>query len=333
MKEGTMKTKSLQNSASVTRRQFVRAGLFGLPIVALATSATASERKSPKVKLFKNLGCGHLGVKANQREAIAYAAQFGFGGVNPSVGELEKMSTNQLEEMADELKQKNLQWGASGLPVQFRGDEERCKKDLALLPKRAKILRNVGVTRVSTWIMPGHNNLTYLANFEQHRRRLESAARILNDEGLRLGFEFVGPKTLRNRFRFPFICTQLDTLELCDAIGTGNVGLLLDAWHWHTSHGTVEEIQQLTNELIVNVHVNDAPKGVPTDELIDNRRKLPTITGVINLKAFINTLVQIGYDGPVTCEPFDDELRKMDNEPALQKTIAALNRLFDLIEV
>ena len=89
---------------------------------------------------------------------------------------------------------------------------------------------------------------------------------------------------------------------------------------------------RLTNDQIVNVHVNDAPKGIPLDQLIDNKRALPTATGVIDLKGFINALVHIGYDGPVTCEPFDDALRKMDNEPALKKTAAALNTLFDLIE-
>jgi len=328
-----MKRETLRPPRSLTRRRFIGTGLRALPITAFAAKGNASRAKKPNVRLFKNLGCGHVGVEAGQKQAIAYAARFGFEGVDPSVGELEKMSASQLDEIGGELKQNNLQWGSSDLPLQFREDEERFQKDLILLPKRAKVLRSVGVTRASTWILPGHNTLTYHANFEQHRRRLAEAGRILKEEGIRLGLEFVGPKTSRNRFRYPFICTQAEMLELCGAIGTGTVGLLLDSWHWHTSRGTVQEIQQLTNELIVNVHVNDAPKDIPTDDLIDNRRKLPTTTGVIDLKGFINALVHIGYDGPVACEPFDDELRKMDNEPALQKTIEAINRLFDLIEV
>jgi sugar phosphate isomerase/epimerase len=121
-------------------------------------------------------------------------------------------------------------------------------------------------------------------------------------------------------------------MELVNAIGTGNVGLLLDSWHWYTSHGTIEEIMQLSNKDIVHVHVNDAPSGIPVDKQVDNRRKLPVTTGVIDMKGFINTLVKIGYDGPVECEPFDRELRKMDADAALQKTIASLNRLWDLID-
>jgi sugar phosphate isomerase/epimerase len=83
----------------------------------------------------------------------------------------------------------------------------------------------------------------------------------------------------------------------------------------------------------VHVHVNDAPSGVEVDQQIDNRRKLPATTGVIDLKGFINALVKIGYDGPVECEPFDQELRKMDQPAILQTTIDSLNRLWDLIEV
>jgi sugar phosphate isomerase/epimerase len=315
-----------------TRREFVQTAAAGVTTLVGAASVSASTTQKAEVKMFKNLGCGHIGVEANQKEAIEYAAKFGFGGASPDVGELERMSAGQRREITARLNEKGLRWGASGLPVEFRRDEDRYRKDIEGLPKRAEVLREMGVTRVSTWIMPGHETLTYLANFEQHRRRLESAARILNDEGIRLGLEFVGPRDTRKRFRFAFVCTQAEMLELCNAIGTGNVGLLLDSWHWHTSHGTVDELIQLTNEMIIEVHVNDAPKGIPTDELRDARRALPLSTGVIDLKAFMNVLYRIGYDGPITCEPFDDELRKMDNEQALQKTIDALNRLFDLIE-
>ncbi len=189
----------------------------------------------------------------------------------------------------------------------------------------------MGVTRTATWITPGHRQLTYLQNFKQLERRFREAAKVLNDHDLSLGLEFVGPRTSRARSRFPFICTQLGMMELVNAIGTGNVGLLLDSWHWYTSHGTVEELLQLSNKDVIHVHVNDAPPDIDVDKQMDNRRKLPVTTGVIDLKGFINALVKIGYDGPVECEPFDQEVRKMDDSAALQKTIESLDRLWDLI--
>jgi len=120
-------------------------------------------------------------------------------------------------------------------------------------------------------------------------------------------------------------------MELVTAIGTDNVGLLLDSWHWYTSHGTVEELSQLSNKDIVHVHVNDAPSGIAVDQQVDNRRGLPVTTGVIDMKGFVNALVKIGYDGPVEVEPFDQELRKLEPDAAVQKTAESLDRVWGLI--
>jgi len=173
--------------------------------------------------------------------------------------------------------------------------------------------------------------LTYRQNFELHRARLAEAARILKDQGLRLGLEYVGPKTSRDKSRFHFIHTQVELMELIDAIGTGNVGILLDSYHWHTSHGTVEDLAKLTNELVIDVHVNDAQPGIATDDLLDLKRALPCSTGVIDLKSYMGALARMGYDGPVTIEPFDQELNAMDDDAAVAKTKGALDKTFALL--
>jgi len=293
-------------------------------------SAEALEMNN-RVKFYKNLGHGHIGVKANQRQALEYAVKYGFDSITPNLSEFENNSATEIREWVETMKEKGIRYGASGLPVQLRKDEDQFQKDLAQLPKRASVLKQLGVKRMATWIPPGHNKLTYLQNFEQHKRRFLEVAKVLKDYGIRLGLEFVGPRTSRARYRFPFICTQLDMMELVEAIGTGNVGLLLDSWHWYTSHGTVKEVLQLSSKDVIHVHVNDAPSGIPVEKQIDNRRRLPVTTGVIDMRGFINALVKIGYDGPVECEPFDQELRKMEDNAALQKTIESLNRLWDLI--
>ncbi len=57
---------------------------------------------------------------------------------------------------------------------------------------------------MATWISPGHNELTYLQNFELHKKRLGEVAKVLEDNDIRLGLEFVGPRTSRQRYRFAF---------------------------------------------------------------------------------------------------------------------------------
>jgi sugar phosphate isomerase/epimerase len=329
--ERNMNELKKERATEITRRTFCRSAIAAAAALQFTKlSAVASETKN-RVKFYKNLAPGHLGVRANQPQALEYAAKYSFDSITPSLGEFEKKSAAQIREWVAAMKEKGIRYGAAVLPVEFRRDEERFSRELAQLPGRAGVLKQMGVERMATWIMPGHRELTYLQNFELHRKRFHEIAKVLKDYDIRLGLEFVGPRTSRMRNRFPFICTQTGMMELAEAIGTGNVGLLLDSWHWYTSHGTVDELLRLSNKDIVHVHVNDAPSGIPVDEQVDNRRGLPVTTGVIDLKGFINALVKIGYDGPVECEPFDQELRKMDDNAALQKTIDSLNRLWGLI--
>ncbi len=317
----------------ISRRMFCRSALAAASAIYFARHPVHASDTKNKVKFCKNLGHWHIGVNANQQQALEYAVKYGFDSISPNLGEFENKSSAQIRDWVQTMKAKGIRYGSSSLPVQYRRNEEDFQKSLDRLPKQADLLRQLGVDRMVTWISPGNNELTYPKNFEQHRKRLREIAKVLKDNNIRLGLEFVGPRTSRMRYRFPFICTQLGMMELVEAIDTGNVGLLLDSWHWYTSHGTVHELLQLSNKDVIHVHVNDAPAGVPTDQQVDNRRMLPVTTNVIDLKGFINALVKIGYDGPVECEPFDRELSKMDDDAALQKTIESLNRLWDLITV
>ena len=78
--------------------------------------------------------------------------------------------------------------------------------------------------------------------------------------------------------------------------------------------------------------LNDAPAGIPVDQQLDSQRELPAATGVIDLKAFLGSLVAIGYDGPVRAEPFNKTLNQMDNDDAIAATSAALRKAFALVE-
>lgn len=165
------------------------------------------------------------------------------------------------------------------------------------------------------------------------RRALRAArfapiAQILADNGCSLGLEFIGPKTLREGHAYPFIYTMPEMLAMGRDIGP-NVGLLLDCWHWHTSHGTQSDLLALRPEQVVYVHVNDAPSGIAIDEQLDGVRCLPGETGEIDIAAFLQALRQIGYDGPVAPEPFKKELADLPSDQARLKTVgAAMQQIF-----
>jgi sugar phosphate isomerase/epimerase len=278
-----------------------------------------------------DLVCGNLGVKADLPTAVALAAANGFESVAPDAAYLGKLSEGALQEFLGDLKSKGLVWGSAGLPVDFRGDDGPYRSGLKTLPEFAASLKRAGAGRVNTYIRPGHDRLTYLANFRQHASRLREVAAVLGDQGLRLGLEYVGPKTSWTAARYPFIHSMPEMKDLIAEIGRDNVGFVLDSWHWYTAGETDADIRTLSARDVVACDLNDAPTQLPLDQQRDLMRELPATTGVINLKGFLNALVAIGYDGPVRAEPFNTTLRSMPPELAVATTARAMKKAFALI--
>jgi sugar phosphate isomerase/epimerase len=156
-------------------------------------------------------------------------------------------------------------------------------------------------------------------------------AQVLKDHRLRLGLEYVGTQLLLVGKRYPFLHTMAETRELIAGIGTGNVGHVLDTWHWWTAGDTVADLRALTSADVVSVDINDAPKGVVKEQQRDNERELPVATGVIDLATFLNALHAIGYDGPVRAEPFNKALNALENEAACAAVSAAMHQAMGMI--
>jgi len=278
------------------------------------------------------LSCGAIGVRADPREAIELAGKFGFEAVEPAPDFLGKLSDDALAELLADMKAKNLVWAAAGLPVEFRGTDAAFEDSLKLLPDFARTLRRAGVTRVGTWLSPSHGSLTYVANFRRHAERLREVAKVLDDHAVRLGLEYVGPKTSWSAGRFPFIHTMAEMKDLIAEIACPNVGFMLDSWHWYTAGETRADLVSLRNADVVCCHLNDAPPGIAVDQQIDSRRDLPAATGVIDLGAFLGGLVEIGYDGPIMAEPFRPDLGRLPRDEALGLVAAAMKKAFALVE-
>jgi sugar phosphate isomerase/epimerase len=279
-----------------------------------------------------SLSPGAIGVSADQREVIRLAAKHGFTAVEPFPQSLAGLDDAARDELLAELKAKSLVWGAAGLPVDFRGDDARFEQGLAELPRLAAALQRCGAARVGTWISPGHNSLDYDTNFERHRQRLAKVAKILKEHGLRLGLEYVGTPSLRARSAHPFIFNLSGTRKLIAAIGTGNIGLILDSWHWWTAGDTEAALLELRNEDVVAVDLNDAPAGLTLEQQQDGQRELPAATGVIPVKKFLEALREIGCDAPIRAEPFNKTLNAMENEEACAATIAALRKAMAMMD-
>ena len=314
------------------RRDFIKktAAASSLAFIPFSNLKSMTMKKSRKFKMGLNPGA--IGVKLDQNQLLDKAVEYEFESIVAYSSTLAKWSDAEIDEFVGKMKSNNISWGASGLPMDFRKDKATQRKGLTELPKHAEALQKAGVTRMSTWIMPTHPELTYLENLKQQGRRLKEAAKILGVYDIKLGLEYVGPKTLMARDKFSFVHTLAECKELIAATGEPNVGVQLDSFHWFCAGETKADILSLSNEDIVTVDLNDARSGFSAGEQLDGKRELPMATGVIDMQSFMDALVEIDYDGPTRAEPFNQPLRDMDNEAALKATSEAMKKAFSLVE-
>jgi sugar phosphate isomerase/epimerase len=315
----------------LTRRQFLSAGaaasVAALPAPSLGVTASPD---IPQPKFYAILSVGRLGFRASFTEAFELAVKHGFLGLDPDPNYFASLGDDGRKRLLDDLQAKNLKFGAAGLPVEFRKDEATFNDGLKKLPATADILQSTGIWRVSTWVLPCSNQLTYLQNFRQHAYRLRQCAQILADHDQKLGLEYVAPRTFWRSERHPFVHTLSEMKELIVAIGTNNLGVQLDSWHWFNAEETDKDLLTLRGSDVLTVDLNDAPVGLSLDQYQDDHRELPAATGVIPVKKFLGALVQIGYDGPVQPEPFNAALRALPLDQACASASSAMKRAFTL---
>jgi sugar phosphate isomerase/epimerase len=249
--------------------------------------------------MFACLNPGTVGGGLGYEEFVALAKRHGFPAVEFGIEWLaEKASKEGMDAARNWLDAQGIRHAAFWLPVRWREDEAAFEESLQTLPQKAQTAQAIGCHACVTYIPPSVSG-----DPEEFRammvRRFRQVCEILADYGVRLGIEWVAPAHFR-RSGNPVLWRMDQALDLCDAIGAPNIGLLVDSFHWFCAGHSADELRQLPSHRIVHVHINDAPDR-PLDEQVDNERVMPG-EGVIDLLGFLRALRYAGYDGAVSVE-------------------------------
>jgi sugar phosphate isomerase/epimerase len=245
-----------------------------------------------------------IGGNLSWPEFAKLASSTGFGGVDVMLGPAMTDGFQRTREMLDGL---HVRPAFVSLPVEFRKDDAAFRQGLQKLEDTAPFCAAIGCPRLMTYIgssseMP-KDELRRL-----YKKRFTECANILARSHCRLGLEFLGPLHIRRQFPNEFIWKMNEMLEFAKECGS-NVGLTLDAWHWHHAGASVADIIAAGKDRIVVVHFDDAP-DLPADQIRDNQRLLPG-EGVINLTGFLQALEKIGYEDSLSVEVFGRGLKEM----------------------
>lgn len=243
------------------------------------------------------------------------AARHGFDGIDiPSLSAATKTARRMGGGMAlkDALGDRNIvpvifglapEMGLEG--VEWRKDEESFRQAMKILPEIARFAEALGITRCYTYLPPAvDTNPDRFTNLLT--RRLREIACLLNQYGIRVGLEWLGPHHLRaegiNPFgAHPFIFTLEQTLGLINKIGVPTVGLVLDSLHTYTTNVGELEIAGLPASQIVHVHLSDVIKGRGRAGARSDERLLPG-DGEVDLIGFLRGLRATGYNDYISVE-------------------------------
>ena len=277
--------------------------------------------------MFKNFSPSELGIKTNLREALRLATIGGFDGMDLPVDEtielVEKYSIDYVRGMYQSF---NLKIGGWKLPVNIYSDEEEFKSGLEKLKKFVPIATELGAKRVYTAVRPFSDKKDYNENFKWHKERIKKIVDVIED--CHLGLEFISTPSLRKNHKYEFIHTLEELLQLISDLK--NTGVLLDSWHWFISGGKIEDIENLDRRKIVYVHINDAP-STEIEVLNNDERNIPAETGIIDLVGFLKAFKKIGYDGPVTPDPFNKRVNEMPEEISVRLVGGYMSALWNRV--
>jgi 2-keto-myo-inositol isomerase len=153
--------------------------------------------------------------------------------------------------------------------------------------------------------------------------RLNYLAGKAADHDLRISLEFCGCHNCSiNQFGAAW--------EVVKAVDRENVGITLDAFHFHAMGSNWEDLEKADGKKIFAFHLNDS-ENLPIGSLMDANRLWPG-DGCLDLKRTFKTLKKIGFDGVCSIEEFRPEYYLLEHDEniriAKEKTLEAITKYF-----
>ncbi|MDJ0599832.1 MAG: TIM barrel protein [Crocosphaera sp.] len=261
--------------------------------------------------------CGNIGHVVNDFTTICNLAhQYDFKGINIDFRYLNSLSLPEGKELLERL---NLKPVAFDFPVKLFADQQEFEQSLSEFESVAKKAHEIGCQLTLCYLPPFSNDLNFNDRFIQTSNRLKQLKYILKRYEIKIGFEFIGPTETRRNTKYDFIHTIDGTRALiASAELYGYGGFKLDVHHWQNSGASLLDLHHLDLEYILYLELNDGLAGYDIFTIPEFKRELPYQTGVTNVKDFLTLLYEKGYQGPVVVEPWNQTIKNMSLDKAIQ---------------
>jgi sugar phosphate isomerase/epimerase len=279
--------------------------------------------------MFKNLDPDLIGIGSRDSELIELALSYGFKGLSldlPSFAE--QVRTQGFAKASRLITSAKMKIGSCALPIRLGAEEKEYQRDLEQAAALLEVAEQMQCTRLTATIEPGSDTRPYHENFEFHRRRLADVAGRLQARKMRLGLGFLAPIICRADKAFQFVQSFHELLLLVGTVGSSNLGICLDTWHWYVGGGTIESLRSVSADKIVAVVLADETgEASPKTARLDTR-KLPGEVGTIDNVGVLTALSELGYDGPVTPASDQSQFKGVARDKVVKMAGAALDQVW-----
>jgi sugar phosphate isomerase/epimerase len=280
-----------------SRREFLHRALAGAGAAVMWNPLPAAQQSG----MFISLPPWAVARNVGWPDQARLAARAGYGGIDWAFQPARQAGLDATRALFAEVK---IRPTITNLPMQsaLGGDEAAFTSRLPQLGEDAAFAASIGCRNFQLVLSPASPvGQSKEERWKVVRDRVAAMSQVLAKHGMRLGLEFLGPLVFRTRpgSGVPFVWTLPETVKLAAESGP-NIGVTLDAWHWHHSGGSVADILATESSRIVHVHVSDA-REMPPEAVQDNMRLLPG-EGIIDLIGFFRALQKVGYQGGVAPE-------------------------------
>ncbi len=285
--------------------------------------------------MFKNLNASFLGVSGHESEIIELALTYGFKGMDLNFQDFHDRTQAKGIDYArrlisSALKTGRIRLGSFDLPIQWDVDDEAFGAELARLPELARMAADLGCKRCIATIQPAGDRRPYHENFEFHRFRFGDICRALAPLNIQLGLAFRAAENLRKSQAFQFIHDMEAVTALINMIDAPNIGLAFDAWNFKVCGASIDDLKKFSGKQIVSVRLADLPADdVAPTNVTEEHRYMPGTTGKVPFRAIIDTLREIGYDGPVAVAPHRRTLGRGRRDLLVEKASHVLDRILN----
>lgn len=150
--------------------------------------------------------------------------------------------------------------------------------------------------------------------------RYAELLKIGREEGIRPTFEYIS--------FFQSVHTLSKAWEIVQVTDDEDATLIIDAFHNWNSGSTESELRSIPVDKISHYHIDDADPVKPAGTQTDPDRVMPG-DGQIDLKAEIKALKEMGYDGTVSLELFNETWWKLDPKETLRIGLQRMRQLFE----